>query len=432
MDEAHVRAHIEFLASDALQGRGSATRDELIAATYIASQLRQYGISPAGDADANGEHGFIQQVTMSVRSFQDAPKLKLGNLELTHGKQMAVGRAGSVDFKGELQQLKLQDKAKVKAGAVVFIHLGESKDDPSVRDQIMNPLRAGAKAVLVADSAQIRIRFKAAAAELPELPASDDGLNFIILDEDATKQVEAMPDSTPAEFHGKAKGEERHTSNVIGLLPGSDTSGEAILLSAHLDHLGMDPKRSGDQIFNGADDDASGVTAVLELARVMATGKRPKRAIYFVLFGSEETGGSGARFFLDHPPLPLEKLAANLEFEMIGRPDSKVPPKNLWLTGYDRSNLGEELARHGAALVADPHPDQKFFTRSDNYALAKRGVVAHTVSSFGLHAQYHQPDDDIAHIDFAHMVFAIDSMVEPVRWLTNSDFIPQWKEGKKP
>jgi hypothetical protein len=98
----------------------------------------------------------------------------------------------------------------------------------------------------------------------------------------------------------------------------------------------------------------------------------------------------------------------------------------LWLTGYERSNLGAELASRGARLVADPHPDQSFFTRSDNIRFARRGVVAHTVSSFGLHTDYHRPSDEIDMVDFAHMTEAIQSMLEPVRWLANSTFRPAW------
>ncbi len=224
------------------------------------------------------------------------------------------------------------------------------------------------------------------------------------------------------------------------MLRGSDPklADEVVLLTAHMDHLGVAGEGSqcravgGDSICNGADDDASGVTAVLELARVLGAGPRPKRTVYFVTFGSEERGGYGARYFLDHPPVPLSQMVANLEFEMIGRPDPKVEPGTLWLTGYERSNLGSELARHGARLVADPHPEQQFFRRSDNYALARRGVVAHTVSSYGLHPEYHRPSDDLAHLDIPHMTRAINSMVEPVRWLVNSDFKPQWTAGGKP
>jgi Zn-dependent M28 family amino/carboxypeptidase len=209
-----------------------------------------------------------------------------------------------------------------------------------------------------------------------------------------------------------------------------------IVLSAHLDHLGSraaaDAAAGADTINNGADDDASGTTAVLELAAALATGERPRRSIVFALFGSEEGGGWGARFFVERPPAPLDRIVANLQFEMIARPDAKVPPHTLWLTGYERSTLGPELARQGARLVQDPHPDQNFFERSDNIRLARRGVVAHTVSSYGLHREYHTPDDELALVDYAHMTEAIRSMLEPIRWLANSAFRPDWVAGKQP
>jgi Zn-dependent M28 family amino/carboxypeptidase len=224
-----------------------------------------------------------------------------------------------------------------------------------------------------------------------------------------------------------------YTWNAIGRLTGSDPgmAADVILLSAHLDHLGV-RGTGADTIYNGADDDASGSTAVLALAEALAAGRRPKRSIVFVWFGSEEAGGVGARHFLASPPVPFSHIVANLEFEMIGRPDSVVAPHTLWLTGYERSNLGPELARHGARIVADPHPEQGFFMRSDNIQLACEGVVAQTVSSFGLHPQYHQPSDDLAHIDFAHMTESIASMLAPVMWLSNSMFKPQWRPGGKP
>ena len=295
-DDEQIRGAMEFMSSDALQGRGSGTHDELLAATYLASQLRQIGIEPAGD---NG--GYIQNVS------------------------------------GEFN------------------------------------------------------------------------------------------------FHGR---EAKHweTHNVIGILRGRDRKlkDEVILLTAHLDHLGKGKAVNGDDIYNGADDDASGCVAVLQLARALAHGKAPRRTVLFVLFGSEETGGQGNEFFLEHPPVPIKNIVANLEFEMIGRPDPEVKPDELWLTGFERSNLGPELAMHGARLVADPRPKQQFFQRSDNYALAQKGIVAHTVSSFGLHTDYHRPTDDIAHLDFTHMEQAIRSMLRPVKWLANSSFKPDWMAGKRP
>jgi acetylornithine deacetylase/succinyl-diaminopimelate desuccinylase-like protein len=238
----------------------------------------------------------------------------------------------------------------------------------------------------------------------------------------------------PRRAQPSAPANEAVTTNVIGILPGRDPqqSKETILLSAHLDHLGVREGMPGDNIFNGADDDASGVTAVLELAKALGKGKKPKRTVVIALFGSEEIGGWGARYFQDHPPVPLESFVANLEFEMIGRADAAVPPDTLWLTGYERSDLGPQLAAHGARLVADPHPEQNFFRRSDNYVLARKGIIAQTVSSYGLHSDYHRPSDDLAHIDFAHMTRAIASMVGPVKWLVNTDFKPQWTKDGKP
>ncbi|HEV8140555.1 MAG TPA: M20/M25/M40 family metallo-hydrolase [Pyrinomonadaceae bacterium] len=241
-----------------------------------------------------------------------------------------------------------------------------------------------------------------------------------------TRRARGAPADAPAV--------EQTTINVLAIMRGSDPklSKETVLLSAHLDHLGVRPNLPGDNIFNGADDDASGVTAVLELAQALAEGPKPKRTVVFALFGSEEIGGYGARYFQEHPPVPIETFVANLEFEMIARPDSAVAADTLWLTGYERSNLGPELARHGAKLVADPHPEQNFFRRSDNFVLARQGIIAHTVSSFGLHTDYHRPSDDLSHVDFKHMTDAIASMIEPVRWLVNSDFKPQWNDGGRP
>jgi Zn-dependent M28 family amino/carboxypeptidase len=259
-------------------------------------------------------------------------------------------------------------------------------------------------------------------------------------------QKAPLPDPLPPRVADRLKNFEHtprtETWNAVAILRGTaDTSdapgdrktmGEAILLTAHLDHLGIGPAVAGDSIYNGADDDASGTSAVLALARAFAGRPRPRRTIIFALFGSEEIGGYGNRYFLDHPPVPLDQLVANLEFEMIGRPDPAVPVGEFWLTGYERSNLGPVLAAHGARLAADPHPKEQFFTRSDNYALAKRGIIAQTVSSFNLHKDYHQPSDELSRIDFAYMTEVIGSMVAPVEWLANSSFKPEWLPGGKP
>ncbi len=295
-----IRAHLEFLASDALHGRGGGTPDELVAATYIATELQRAGVKPAGD-----DGGFLQGVP---------------------------------------------------------------------------------------------------------LPA----------------QGKSPKQAPPPQPH--------YTWNVVAILPGRDPAmaREALLLSAHLDHLGMRRIGGREVIFPGADDDASGVAAVLELARGLAQGAAPRRTVIFAFFGSEETGEKGSRYFRDHLPVPLPQIIANLEFEMIGRPDPAVRADTLWLTGWERSNLGLELAAHGAHLVPDPHPSENFFQRSDNYLFAQKGIVAQTVSSYGLHKDYHRPTDTLARIDFAHLDEAIGSMINPIRWLLDSDFKPRWNPGEEP
>jgi Zn-dependent M28 family amino/carboxypeptidase len=241
-----------------------------------------------------------------------------------------------------------------------------------------------------------------------------------------------FPPDIARRLAGFAQVPRKTTWNVVGIMQGTDAGREAILLTAHLDHLGIGPAKNGDRIYNGADDDASGTTAVIELARAFAGAPRAARTLIFVLFGSEELGGYGNRYFLEHPPVPLGHIMANLEFEMIGRRDPALSRDGLWLTGYERSDLGPQLARHGASLVADPHPEQKFFTRSDNYSLAKRGIVAQTVSSFGLHADYHQPGDELSRIDFPHMTRAIQSMVDPIEWMAQTSWKPKWLPNGRP
>ncbi|MDQ1589804.1 MAG: hypothetical protein QOG71_431 [Pyrinomonadaceae bacterium] len=448
VSERNVRAHMEFLASDAMQGRGSGTQFELLAGQYIASQLRQYGVEPAGDAVASGATGqksFIQTVALTRQAFAEAPALTFnaaGGAERrwVHGKEMLVGRIAAAQLKGTLQKLRVGERPA--AGAFVLLEQGEGSDTRQLYTQAAALGQQGAAAVFVAENASLRRNWATMGTRLPELPlmagsGAGSSSNIFVLSADAYKELQALADGTQISFGGTlAPAETSYTWNVVGVLPGSGDaklSNEAVLLSAHMDHIGVGKGQAGDQIYNGADDDASGVVAVLELARALAGAPaRPKRTIYFVLFGSEEKGGHGAQYFLSRPPVALAQMVANLEFEMIGRPDPKVAADTLWLTGYERSNLGAELAKQGARLVADPHPEQNFFQRSDNYALARRGVVAHTVSSFGLHPEYHQPGDDLAHIDFAHMTRAINSMVAPVHWLANSNFTPAWAEGKKP
>jgi aminopeptidase YwaD len=442
--ERCIRAHEEFLASDALQGRGSGTHDELVAATYVASQLRQYGIEPAGD-----DGGYIQRVPAIQRKIVSPPRLTIsppGSAEpmaWEYGKDFLVVVLTQTDFSGPLRKLnvdKLNDTGNpaVEAGAVVLI---VGSDESKVKQTAFSLASAGASAILtLARNSEVN-HFEEAGKQLPKVAnqlkdGSADDLKFNVLElkQDAVDAIEQLPEGSMVKFEARSSEEKGFTWNAVGILRGSDPSLQhhVILFSAHLDHLGIGIPINGDDIYNGADDDASGTTAVLEIARVLGRGQRPRRTVLFALFGSEEMGGIGSTYFRNRPPVPLKEIAANLEFEMIGRPDPAVKDDTLWLTGWERSNLGPELAAHGAHLVADPHPGENFFARSDNFVLAKKGVVAQTISSYGLHKDYHQPSDDLAHLDFKHMNAAIGSLLMPLEWLVNSDFQPKWNAGRRP
>jgi hypothetical protein len=429
--ESSVRSHLTFLASDALNGRGSGTRDEWIAAEYLGARLLDIGIEPLGD-----DGGCVQRIEVQRFETTAPPVLTVGQDKYTHGREIVVQTLGASRAQGPLHRFVAGDP--VPSGAVVLM--------PESPPQGYQAQVATAAAVLLLDTPQGRSR-RPSGSRLPAPPPRLAGVpagvggrpSTIWLDKSTYSALAALAPGAPVQIEAEVKpGASTYTWNAVGRLTGRDpgASSEVILMSAHLDHVGNRPARDGtegaDTIYNGADDDASGSVAVLELARALAAGPRPKRTIVFAFFGSEEAGGFGSRFFADRPVVPLTQIVANLQFEMIGRPDSKVPPQTLWLTGYERSTLGPELAKRGAQLVQDPHPEQNFFTRSDNIQFARRGVVAHTVSSFGLHKEYHQPSDEVRHVNFAHMTAAIRSMLEPIRWLANSDFKPEWLPGMKP
>ena len=418
---------MEFLASDAMNGRGSGTRDEWIAAAYLAAQMRKWGVEPLGD-----DGGYVKAVNLERFEVTSPPVLTVGDARFAQGKEMIATAMTAATIAGRLQ--KYTPGADVGPQSVVLM--------PEL-DQTLAAATSRAAVTLVRASpanlknwTQIASRPVSFPVRIIDAPATPRPAR-VIVQPDTYAQLERMAEGTSVTLDVQVKAAAKsQTWNAVGKLAGRDpvSSKEVILLTAHLDHLGNRPagKESEDTIYNGADDDASGCVAVLELMEALATGTRPKRTLVFTWFGSEESGGYGASFFINRPPVPLTQIVANLEFEMLGRPDSSVPAQTLWLTGYERTNLGPELARRGARLVADPHPQQNFFARSDNYQLALRGVIAQTVSSYGLHKEYHSVSDDAQHVDFAHMTEAIRSMLEPVRWLANTTFKPEWLPGKKP
>jgi hypothetical protein len=368
-----------------MEGRAVGTRGAHRAARFIAEEFRAAGLEPAGDS------GYFQRVPLVAvqrpnarSSFQLAPSFAARDT-------VAESRRGfDVNVIGRLTGSDPILKDSVVLIDAHFDHIGLARspvDVDSIRawQALAAPIRAERDAWFKSSGV-------AARAERP-------GFQF-----------------TP---------EEQATMSAF--------SSRLAALRVNMDSLRrLHPTARLDSVFNGADDDASGVVAVIEVARRIAAGPRPKRTIVFAATTGEEAGLLGTRWYIEHPVVPNAALQANLEIEMIGRPDSLSGGKGrAWLTGFERSTMGEMFAANGLPIGPDRRPEQSFFARSDNIAFARMGVPAHTVSSFNMHTDYHQLTDDVRAVDFDHMAAVIDATVRAVDLLANGK-APAWKPGGKP
>ncbi len=217
--------------------------------------------------------------------------------------------------------------------------------------------------------------------------------------------------------------------NIVGLLPGTTKKDEYVIVSSHYDHLGVGREVGGDRIYNGADDNASGTTGVILLAEAFA--KEPcARSLLFVCFTGEERGLLGSREFCARPPLPLDKVVANLNLEMLGRPEPGNEGK-AWITGADLSDfaaIATESLQRGGVQVIEFQMAAQLFAQSDNWSLAQKGVVAHSLSAGSLHRDYHQPSDEVSRLDVDHMTVILRGLFEFTKDLGNREQAPQWNE----
>lgn len=417
-----IAAHVRFLAGPELRGRGSATRDEAIAAAYVAARFRGYGLQPAPGADS-----YLQKVKVIRPRLNGDPALTVDGKAVA-GATLLLGGAEKVE--GIATLFTGDDAAAMPDGEVLFS--ASAKLSPSAA---LRAVRGKGTRLLVLRSSEATTKLWDQIGRQPRLIAylasqsPRDGLSVLILPPAAfDRAAKAAGKPVTMTLPGLVR-EAVETTNAIGYLPGTDPKAGVILLAAHLDHLGVQPDGT---VMHGANDNASGTAAILELAHALSSGKRHRRGILFAAFGAEELGGFGSRAFADAPPVPLTDIVANIAIEMIGAQDPKLPAGTMMMTGYERSTLGPALAERGALVVKDPYPEQNFFERSDNYALARRGVVAHTISGWAVTPTYHSPKDTIDALDIPFMARAVQSLIGPARWLADSDFRPDWTPGGKP
>lgn len=419
-----VAANMARLAGPDARGRACGTADENAAARFVAERLKAYRVKGAATGGA-----YLQPVAFRTPTYAQPPALTVGDLVVKQGEGMVVLSTPPT----ATGPLSLVENAAAPGDVAGKILIFDAVYDPRVSGSL---LRAGALAVVVPVTDQVRSAWRELSlrpppgVEIEGVPATATPARPVIFATPETlAQLKARVGQSATLSAPRGPPVAQTSYNVLGVIRGTapDADKQAILLSAHYDHVGV---KDG-VLYPGANDDASGTAAVLEFARLLGAGAAPKRTVMFALFGCEEQGGHGAKLFLAQPPLPLTDIVANLEFEMIGLPDPNHP-KTLMLTGWERSNLGPTLKAQGADIGPDPYPEQNFFQRSDNYQLALKGVVAQTVSAWPVPPTYHQPTDTVESVDLPFMAEVIQSLVKPIDWLANNDFRPAWNPGGQP
>jgi Zn-dependent M28 family amino/carboxypeptidase len=220
--------------------------------------------------------------------------------------------------------------------------------------------------------------------------------------------------------------EELALANIVGTIPGRRDD-EIVVFSAHYDHIGITTPVEGDSIANGANDNASGTTAVIELARHFKQMGTPERTLMFVAFTAEEMGGYGSQYFSKQ--LEPDQIVAMFNIEMIGKPAASGP-NSAWITGFDRSDFGwilrEAVEGTEYRFYADPYPNQNLFYRSDNATLARLGVPAHSISTtpIDVDRDYHQVSDEVKTLDLDHLAITIGAIAVGAQTIVSGEATP--------
>lgn len=220
---------------------------------------------------------------------------------------------------------------------------------------------------------------------------------------------------TSYSFDLTQEGEQVSLSNVVGILPGKSKPDEYVIFSGHFDHLGISSRnlKDNDSIYNGANDDAAGTTAMIMLAKYFKKLNNNERTLVFAAFNAEEMGGFGATYFSKQ--FDPAQVIAMFNIEMIGT-ESKWGKNAAYITGYEKTNMGELLQKNLTGtnfnFYQDPYPTQQLFYRSDNATLARLGVPAHTISTSKMDNEpnYHKASDEVSTLDLKNMTEIIKAI----------------------
>lgn len=378
--DAEVKRIISTLAADDMMGRSSMHPEQIEKATaFIEAEFKKAGLKPL-----QGLKGFRQEF----------PVTKIDGFETA---EVIVN--GQVIPKEKFVFMSDNDEINWKSGVpVVIVGAGDTFNPNQFMSDSTNK-------IVVLDAAH---------------EAKLGGLKRFL--------SRARILSTPSRFKGnilfvsginsvenyavkiKQRKEAFKMTNLVGVLPGKSKPNEMVVFSGHYDHIGILKAVEGDSIANGADDDASGTTAVIALANYFKKLKNNERTLVFTAFTAEEIGGFGSKYFSQQ--LDADKVVAMFNIEMIGKA-SKWGTNSAFITGYERSDFGSILQKNlqGTAFTfhPDPYPQQNLFYRSDNATLARLGVPAHTISTDQIDSDklYHSVDDEVESLDIKNIVATI-------------------------
>lgn len=447
---ADMAERIGLLAHDSMRGRDTPSRELEMAAAYLADEFRRMGLQPAGDSAS-----FIQRFPfVQARLDAEATRLALrgrGDAAVRYGADFFVvpGSAPRVEapaFHAGTAGAVAALPAEARGAAVFFDLPGATLGAEWQQNLVaaLGPaLQGGAAAVvLVLDPAfpqpqvaQVAEMVAGQQAPVPIVGVTRRAAEALFAGAGARLAPSAPPGrigDAVLEISVAQIRTEHRPPNVVALLPGADPvlRDTYVVLTAHFDHVGVGaPDARGDSIYNGADDNASGTAALLEIAQAFAALPHPPaRSVVFLAVSGEEKGLLGSMHFASQPTVPAEGIVANINMDMIGRnaPDTLIAIGQEYSTFADV--LGAVLADHpevGLTVIRDPYPQEQLFFRSDQLSFIRRGVPALFFFT-GLHEDYHRPSDRPERIDadkaarVARLAFLIAHRVattaEPPRW----------------
>jgi hypothetical protein len=388
---------IKTLSSDEMQGRKTFTPGIDKAATFIESEFKKIGLQPL-----TGEKNFRQ----TFYKYQVANVSKTIKID---GKEIAPENLMVTGITTESVTLDKSNTTVVKL----------DPEKPFVA-QFRAMLNTNKNQIVLIDSkfADLFNRYrdhfsKPTTVDEKDIKATTSVVQVFVLGKDAATDFSAT---------FKSKVTQMPLFNVAGVIPGKSKAKELVVFSGHYDHLGVLKTVDGDSIANGADDDASGTTAMIALAKYYKTQKNNERTLIFVAFTAEEIGGFGARYFSEK--LNPDDVVAMFNIEMIGK-DSKFGKNTAFITGYDKSDFGKILQKNLAGTEftfhPDPYTEQNLFYRSDNATLAALGVPAHTISTDQIDVDkfYHTVKDEYSTLDVENILSTIKAIAKSATSIVN-------------